>query len=194
MSKRAGPALGFLALLLTAAAAAVRGESQPVARKVAEFSADKDISALTFCPDGQCLAAKGQSAPLVYVCSLAHSSCTVFATTDGESLGILDKAALKYSPDGRLLALVHDWATMTTHPVQSVVHIWSVASGQLVHVIGDSQWGSTYPSLEFSPDGRSLLRLYQRSDRTPGDQVVAFSTSDWQPVYALFHFSLRRWH
>lgn len=182
MSRRFGRAITSLAALLMTAESGT-AEAQSVATKVTEFSAEKDLSALAFCPDGQCLAAKAQSAPVVYVCSLAQASCTILATTDGESLGILHKSALRYSPDGRLLALVHDWANMTIHPVQSVVHIWSVASGQLVHVIGDSQWGSTYPSLEFSPDGRCLVRLYQH--RAPGDQLVVLGTSDWKPVWGL---------
>jgi hypothetical protein len=54
-----GRAIAVLAAILMTAACRP-AEAQPAATKVIEFSAEKDISALAFCPDGQCLAAKAK--------------------------------------------------------------------------------------------------------------------------------------
>lgn len=162
-------------------------ELLPAAEKIAEFDVGADISALAISPDGEGIAARTPNTPDLYLCSRKNAQCKVWTTSAGESSGDIPKSALRYSPNGRYLALIHDLEA--TQPADfwggSVVHVWSTESAEVVQIIGDSQHGSTLPSLDFSPDSALLLRLFRINPQIPSDQVVAFSTNDWHPVWSL---------
>jgi hypothetical protein len=171
-------------------ASAATSVAQPVAIKIVDLSVGRDVSALAFSPDAHLLAARTPSTPEVYVCELIMKRCKVWTNTAGESLGAAaHDSALRYSPDGRFLALIHDVPmTYKARPMLSwgsVVHVWSTTSEKLVHEIGDDQGGTGFPALEFSPDSRWLLRLYDRGESTPGDTFAVWHTSDWRPAWGL---------
>lgn len=165
-------------------------DAELVAKRIADLCVGQDISALAFSPDGQRLAARTPSTPDVYVCELSSTRCTIWTNTAGESLGAAaHRSALRYSPDGRFLALVHEVPmTYEAHPtfgVGSVVDVWSTASQERVYEIGDEQGGTGVPALEFSPDSRWLLRLDNRGGQTPGDSFAVWGTSDWRLSWSL---------
>lgn len=173
-----------------ARAGATTGDAQLVAQKITDLCVGRDVSALAFSPDGQRLAARTPSTPDVYVCELSSRRCTVWTNTAGESMGAAAHlSALRYSPDGRFLALVHEVPmTYEAHPTfswGSVVHVWGTGSQKLVYEIGDDQGGNGVPALEFSPDSRWLLRLYNRGGQTSGDSFVVWGTSDWRLSWSL---------
>lgn len=167
-------------------ATAAAGARSPATRMI-ELPIAGEVSALTFSPDGEYLAARVASTATVYVWFWKTGRMTRSDAVGGVP-GNLDNAALKYSPDGERLALAYDVPNQDpAHPTQgrrSVIRIWSVKSPQPARVI-DGQVGSTRPALAFSPDGALLLHLLGKSAETPGDQFVVSHTADGQPFWGL---------
>jgi WD40 repeat protein len=98
--------------------------------------------------------------------------------------------ALRYSPDGKLLASGHGATTGETR----ILRIWDSNTGAIVRDI-DDRFGSVSSidrsPYEFSPDGRFLIRLDRGGPRTdiplnmPLDTLIVYDAKTWQIVWTL---------
>ncbi len=172
----------------------------PIATKIAEFqdgSLSQDIKnfkdgglislvsaneiwSLVFSPDGKYLATGPAMGTNVRVWSWQGSSHIVQNLTIPSST--VTESGLRFSPDGRLLAVGHDrWVNQ-----DSVVRIWNAESGVVDHEIHDPNGGGRPLSLAFSPGGQWMIRLDGQMDPArPVDTVLAYSTSTWEKVWGL---------
>jgi len=167
-------------------AAAAEGKIS-LATRIIELPVAGEASALTFSPDGEYLAARIPSTSNVYVWAW-KTGRMIRTDAVGGIAGHLNKAALKYSPDGASLALAYDIPNpdpiQAPQPWRSVIRIWDMKSPQRARVI-DDHIGRTLPALEFSPDGALLLHLHEKSEKTSGDQFVVSRVADGQPLWGL---------
>lgn len=170
-----------LALMLVTMGGA--GCAQAAARKLAELPVPEGIAALAFSPDGRYLAGRAPITPDVSVWEWRTGRLVRTLTPEG-GMGVLQEMALRFSPDGRQLALLHDvqmGSSDRNRSSRGVVHVWNAQSGELIRILD----GGGMTGLEFSPDGGWLLRLFGRSTETPGDQLVVYSCADWQVAWGL---------
>jgi WD40 repeat protein len=89
---------------------------------------------------------------------------------------------LRYSPDGKLLAIVHKLARDADG--NGVVSIFDSATGDLVHSIAEPLGGGDRSRIEFSPDGQKLLRLYSHSSKNR-DQFIVHRVYTWEEEWGL---------
>jgi WD40 repeat protein len=89
---------------------------------------------------------------------------------------------LRYSPDGKLLAVVHKLARDADG--SGVVRIFNPASREVVHSIAEPLGGGDRSKIEFSPDGKMLLRLYSNSTKTR-NQFIVHRVDTWEAVWGL---------
>jgi WD40 repeat protein len=65
-----------------------------------------------------------------------------------------------------------------------VVRIFNPASGEVVHSISEPTGGGDRSKIEFSPDGKTLLRLYSNSTKTR-NQFIVHRVDTWEAVWGL---------
>lgn len=92
----------------------------------------------------------------------------------------LSSGALKFSPDGNLLASCHGRGED-----QTVVVVWETHAWTITHRIKDILPGSGCSAVEFTPDGKYLVRLLDRFQNLEGPTLVIYRTDVWREVTAL---------
>ncbi len=152
---------------------------QDVATQVAELPEDNYIYGLNFSPDGKYLAASSVTSRTIHIWDwrvdrIVHS----VEKADGANEG-LSTEPIRYSPDGKLLAICHEKAANNI-----VVRIWNANTWEIVHDIEDPDRGMGCNAVGFSPDGESLIRIVDRIG-FPGDNLIVYDTSTWQAVWGL---------
>jgi WD40 repeat protein len=92
----------------------------------------------------------------------------------------MSSGALKFSPDGNFLASCHGRGED-----QTVVVVWEIHTWAIAHRIKDILPGSGCSAVEFTADGKYLVRLLSRSQKFEGPTLVIYRTNDWHEVAAL---------
>ncbi len=140
-----------------------------------------NVWALDFSPDDKLLAASSPSSDEVHVWDWRNRRIVrVFKKSSGVS-AILASDPLRFSPNGQLLAACD--GGRAEH--DTVVRIWSVATGGLIHGIDDPVRGGNCDAIEFTPDGKYLVRVLHRFSKFPADNIIFYSTVTWQPTWGL---------
>lgn len=150
-----------------------------IAIKVAEFKEHPDfvVGGIDFNGDGTQLAISGMvAAPEVHIWTwrtpshVARMLHLVAPAGSGQ--------AIRYSPDGSVLAVGH-----TREARQyGVVGIWNTHTWELVHEITDPEGGGESKGFEFSSDGALFIRTL---DRVSGPNVIVYQTDNWEPAWGL---------
>lgn len=154
----------------------------PVARKVAEWKEAFTVGGMDFSFDGRQLATNAAVDGLdVHLWEWRGGGRLVRVLHKDAAAG--EGNALRFSPDGTLLAVGHVGASRTQG--RCVVRIWDSRTGEVVHDIAASRGGSGFfESLAFSPDGKFLVRTVDGGGE-PGDYVVAYRTDTWEQVWGI---------
>ena len=158
-----------------------------VAVKVAELHEDEDVNiwGLDFSPDGKYLAATSPnttsiSSNKVEVQIWDWKNKRIVRTLEmipGANTGLTTEP-IRYSPDGRLLVACHGRSE------DVVIRIWNTETWAVVHDITDFNFGSCN-AIGFTPDGKSLIGVFERNPTKPGDNLIVYDTTTWQPVWGL---------
>lgn len=154
---------------------------EAVATKVAEFKEDDDVSGLEFSPDGSRIAVSTFTELHVHIWTwkdrprVERTLMKPHGTAD-----YLSGDGLRYSPDGRLLAVIHGLAR--EEDGRGVIRIFDPDTGAIVHNIAEPLGGGDRSEIVFSPDGRYLLRTYS-SDTKDRDQFVVHRVDTWEKVW-----------
>jgi WD40 repeat protein len=154
-------------------------KTKNVARLVAELRENGDIRGLDFSPDGKSLAAIPYMGPInVWDWQsgrVMHALERPYAANIGQTT-----EPIRYSPDGRLLAICHSLARDTV-----VARIWNTSTWEIVRDITDAVGGGSCTAIGFTPDGKSLIRVLERTFTKPGDNLVIYNTDTWEPTWGL---------
>lgn len=152
-----------------------------VAVKVAELHEDKDIEiwGLDFSPDGKYLAATSLTTLEVQIWDWHNKRIVrTLEMVQGANTGLTTEP-IRYSPDGRLLVVCHSGALGDV-----LVRIWNTETWAAIHDIADFKSGGC-GAIGFSPDGKSLIGVFDRNPIASGDTLTIYDTSSWQPVWGL---------
>jgi WD40 repeat protein len=103
----------------------------------------------------------------------------IVKTIDRGTASSLGTNPLQYSPDGRLLASCNE-----VGGGNSVNRIWNTADWSIAKDLLDPQ-AMECAAINFTPDGRFLIRLTSRLGTTHEDNFQVLSTFDWQVVWGL---------
>jgi WD40 repeat protein len=101
----------------------------------------------------------------------------------------LTQEGLGYSPDGQLLAVNHGLASDSDG--KGVLSIFKLSSGKLAQEISEPLGGGGHPTVAFSPDGKQLIRTYDRDERSQLGQFLVYRVADWQLLWSLALLPLR---
>ncbi len=149
-----------------------------VATKVASLREHGNIIGLAFSPDGHTLATTAYQNPRIHIWDWRTGR--IVRTLKGlrGSGNEYVTEPLRFSPDGRLLALC---AGALGHVV---IQVWNPETGAVVHDLTNPHGNTGCQSIAFSPDGRRLFAVFE-STVNIGNSIIAYSTRTWQPVWGL---------
>lgn len=86
---------------------------------------------------------------------------------------------IRYSPDGRLFVSCSENMKGAV-----IIRIWNTRTWEIVHDIVDSNYGGCN-AIGFTPDGKSLIGVLSRNPMYPGNTLIIYDTTSWQPVWGL---------
>jgi WD40 repeat protein len=158
--------------------------SSLVARKVAQFSEDDDVASLEFSPDADKIAVGTFVTLHIHIWKWADGPR--IKQTFNKPPVVLDytsKDGLRYSPDGRLLALSHGLAAEADG--SSVARVFDATTGSVVRDIADPQGGGIYSRIAFTPDGKFLVRSYDSDKPSGRNQFMVLSTDTWNELWGI---------
>jgi WD40 repeat protein len=153
----------------------------PVAKRVAEFNESFPVGGLAFSADGAQLATNALVAGLdtdIWDWSGKSHIVRVLHKTAPSGSG----DAIRYSPDGMLLAVGHQIDTREAG--FGIVRIWNTSTGKIVHDIGEPRGAGGFMGLAFSPDGKWFYRTVDIG-RSNIDGFVVHRTDTWEQVWGL---------
>jgi len=153
----------------------------PVAKKVAEYRENPEfvVGGLDFNGDGSQLATNGMVAgPEVHVWKWRTPSQIVRVLPMNSSAGGGD--AIRYSPDGSLLAVGH----VLDRPEVGfgLVRVWDTKTWAVADDIAEPKGASGEMGFAFSPDARLLVRTM---DRLSGPNIVLHRTDTWEALWGV---------
>jgi WD40 repeat protein len=96
---------------------------------------------------------------------------------------LFSSEGLRYAPNGQLLAAAHPIASEAEG--RSAVDIFNPKTGEIEHKIADEPLGGTYSKIEFSPDGKLLVRTFDSSERSRIGQFMVHRTDTWEVIWSL---------
>jgi WD40 repeat protein len=163
--------------------ASTRASIDTVAIKVAEFKEDDDVSGLEFSPDGSRLAVSTFTKLHVHLWTWKDKARIerTFLKPAGTA-SYTDSDAVRYSPDGRFLAVVHTFDGDENG--SGVVRTFDADTGAVAHIVAEPKGGGDRSKIVFSPDGKYLLRTYSSSTKDR-DQFVVHRVDTWEKVWGL---------
>lgn len=149
-----------------------------VAVKIAELHEDKDVEiwGLDFSPDGKYLAATSPTTLEVQIWDWQNKRIVrILKKAQGAGL----QTDIQYSPDGHLLVACHSQAAGDI-----LVRIWNTKTWAVIHDIADFKSGSCR-AIGFTPDGKSLIGIFDRNPIASDDNLIIYDATSWQPVWGL---------
>jgi WD40 repeat protein len=166
-------------ILSTAEYFGLKGKNMDdVATKIATLSEENEILGLDFSPDGKYLAAMPFDSATVHIWDWQGNRLErTLERTQGSN--VLVSEPVRYSPDGKLLAICHSRSSGYI-----VARIWNTDSWMVVHDITDPVGGGEgCNAIGFAPDGKSLIRGTDRIIAKPGDNLFSYDTASWQMMW-----------
>jgi WD40 repeat protein len=154
-----------------------------VATKVAEFKEDGDVVCLQFSPDNKQLATTPYSTDHVHLWEWQGRTRMERTLMKPPGTVGLSSECLRYSPDGLRLAVAH--AIASDEYGASVVDIFDPKTGALVHKIPEARLGGARTRIEFSPDGKLLVRTFDSDNRSKTGQFLVHRTDTWEVVWSM---------
>jgi WD40 repeat protein len=154
-------------------------KEKDVAVKVAELPEKYKINVhgLDFSPDGKQLAVVSSDEFInIWDWRSGHIVRTVEKIQGANDASATEP--IRYSPDGRLFVSCHDRSR------DVVIRIWHTETWEVVHDIVDFNYGSC-SAIGFTPDGKSLIGVLDRNPTKPGDNLIIYDATSWQPVWGL---------
>jgi WD40 repeat protein len=170
---------------LSVGASHANNRQMTVATKVAEFKEDDDVVCLQFSPDNAQLAVSTGTTVHIHLWEWQGSARierTLMKPPGTADVGISSEC-LRYSPDGRLLAAAH--AIASDEYGASVVDIFDPRTGALIHKISEARLGGARTRIEFSPDGKLLVRTFDSDIRSKTGQFIVHRTDTWGVVWSM---------
>lgn len=151
-----------------------------VATKVTEFKEDGDVVCLQFNPDNKQLATT--TGDQVHLWEWQGRTRMERRLKPLGTWGLLNEC-LRYSPDGTLLAVAH--GISSDEDGASVLDIFNPRTGALVHKISEARLGGARTRIEFSPDGKLLVRTFDSDNRSKTGQFLVHRTDTWEVVWSM---------
>jgi WD40 repeat protein len=150
-----------------------------VATKIATLSEENDILGLDFSPDGKHLAATPFDAATVHIWDWQGNRLErTLEREKGTNVNVTEP--VRYSPDGKLLAICHDKSDQNI-----IARIWNTDTWDVVRDIVEPG-SARCEAIEFTSDGKSLIRVMAHSAvGFTGNNLVVYATSTWQPTWDL---------
>ncbi len=148
-----------------------------VATEVARLHEDRNIWGLAISPDGRLLAVGNAGNMTIDVWDWRAKR--IVRTLKRARHAALATEPLRFSPDGRLLALCVDARGRV------VIRVWDTETGAVVHDLTAPLGSTDCQSIAFSPDGKRLFAAIYELAKAAGDSIVAYSTRTWQPVWGI---------
>jgi WD40 repeat protein len=148
-----------------------------VAVKIAEIKDSINVNGLDFSPDGKHLATSSYAqSNEVHVWDWQARKIVLKVEAEGGA-GLISEG-IRYSPDGRFLAVCHDRSSKP-----HIIHVFDARSGQLVKEVNDPIPGGC-SAIGFTPDGEWMLRITRRGP-IRGDNLIVYSTRTWEPTWGV---------
>lgn len=154
-----------------------------IATNVADLKEDDGVVSLQFSPDSRQLAVSMATTLDIHVWDWRARRIERTLQKPLPADLLLSSEGIRYSPDGTLLAVAHGIASATEG--RSVVDIYNSQSGTLLHRISETPLGAAYSRIEFSADGKLLVRTFDSDNRSKTGQFLVHRTDTWDVIWSL---------
>ncbi|MBS1186637.1 MAG: repeat-containing protein [Burkholderiaceae bacterium] len=154
---------------------------EDVATKIISLPGERRnwVKGLDFSPDGKYLATvTHKDGVKVWDWQNARVVRTL-GRLQGSNIGLV-RELLKFSPDGHMLATCHDLATNRV-----VIRIWRTDTWEVLHEITDPMPGSGCNAINFTPDGKHLVRIAHHNPKYSTDILHVYDTTTWETIWTL---------
>ncbi|RTL55797.1 MAG: hypothetical protein EKK46_06145 [Rhodocyclaceae bacterium] len=92
---------------------------------------------------------------------------------------LVTKEPIRYSPSGKFLAICHERSRDNI-----VIRIWNTSDWEVERDLVDKAPGGCR-AIDFTPDGKYLLRLADRPPASLENNLVVYSTESWEPIWGI---------
>jgi WD40 repeat protein len=172
--------IGLLALPISAQASLFGDSKSDVATKTTTLDEDGEILGLDFSPDGKHLAATPFDSTTVHVWNWKENRLErTLARSQGSNV-LLVTEPVRYSADGKLLAICH-----TKGSDFIVARIWDTENWGIAHDIDGSGGGGACNAIGFTSDGKSLIRVIDRTSGITNGNFIVYDISSWRAIWEI---------
>jgi WD40 repeat protein len=144
-------------------------ENRTVATELVRINTGSVVGDADFSPDGELLALDSYGNQGTDLWDWRHKRVVRHLPEGGRYTW--NHQLVRFNHDGQLVVVCHG-----TGPSHVSIDVYAVASGQVVHSIGNGGC----EAINFTPGGAQLTRLSFGGPRTPGDNVTFYDTDKWQ--------------